>query len=293
MKLIKEIALLLILASLFHSCIKDTNPPLPAYVKVDSISFSVAADGSEGTGSYNIKDVWISVDGQQLGVNNLPYVSFPVILDTNYSTNSIKISAGIEENGIANTRRIYPFYKPYTTTANLVAGETTVFSPALRYDTAAIIRIIEDFEPNGTVFSEDKDGNAATFMARQSTEVFEGNYSGQIILDSANLECEVATAIKYSNLQPAATSFPVYLEMDYKTNNSFSVGIVAHYGSSTQITYIAGVNKSDDWNKIYFNLTTAVFSADADQYSIIIRALKNVTVLDPKIYIDNIKLVHY
>jgi hypothetical protein len=293
MSYIKSIILLLIGSSLtFMSCIKDTNPPLPAYIQVNTVAFQ--SDSAQGSSSSNIQDAWVSVDGQLLGTNTLPVISFPVIVDENFQTNTIRIAAGIADNGISNTRRIYPFYLPFDTTMKLTPGETYTFSPTLRYDSTATVRIIEDFEPTGTIFSEDLDNNPNTFMERQNTDVFEGNFSGRFVLDSANLECTVATAVRYSNLQPNATSFPVYLEMDYNTNASFSVGIIAHYGSQTQINYIAGVNSTGgDWNKIYFNLTEAIFAAGASQYSIIFRITKPIAVDQVEAYIDNIKLVHY
>ncbi len=293
-KIKKNITLLAILSLILSSCIKDSNPPIPAYVEVGTIQLTVDSNGSQGAGTYNIKDAWVSADNQLLGINTLPSVRFPVIFDQNLQVHSLKVAAGIEDNGVSNSRVIYPFYQVFKTTANLKAGEVTILNPVIRYDTNVTVIIIEDFEPTGTVFSDDRDGDTSSYMARQSTEVLSGNFSGQILIDSAYLECEVATSVKYSNLQPAATSYPVYLEMDYKTNNHFSVGIIAHYNStSSQTTYIAGVNPSNKWKKIYFNLTNTIFSAKAPQYSIVIRALKNTAVSEPKIYLDNIKLVHY
>ncbi len=287
-------AFLFTFSLLWTGCIKDSNPPLPAYVYVDNIYLEVANDGSQGGGSANIQDAWISVDGQVLGANTLPAVTFPVILDDNFPTNTIRISAGIAENGIANTRRIYPFYQPFEMVVDLEAGRTDTFAPVLTYDSTATIRIIEDFEPTGTVFSTDLDNNPNTFMRRQNTDVFEGNYSGEIVLDSANLECIVATSVKYSQLQPVGTSFPIYLEMDYKTNTALSVGIIAHYtDGSTQTTYIAGVNPNNTWNKIYFNLTETVFAAEAAQYSIVLQSIKSLDTDKAAIYVDNIKLLHF
>lgn len=282
----------LVLCLLFSSCIKDTNPPIPAYIRVNTLSFE--SDTSRGTSSSKIQDAWVSVDGQLLGTNTLPVISFPVIINEDFPQNNIRIAAGIADNGVSNTRRIYPFYAPFDTTMKLIAGETYTFSPNLKYDSTATVRIVEDFEPTGTIFSNDLDGNPNTFVERQNDNVFEGDFSGRFVLDSANLECTVSSAVKYSDLQPNATSFPVYLEMDYNTNASFSVGIIAHYGSQTQITYIAGVNSTEgDWNKIYFNLTEQVFAAAASQYSIIFRITKPIGVDKVEAYIDNIKLVHF
>jgi hypothetical protein len=219
---------------------------------------------------------------------------FPVILDENFPTNSVRISAGIKDNGITNTRTIYPFYDSYIETVDLKAGEIDTFRPTLHYPSNANVILVEDFEnPNQPIFTIDEDGNPLTEMRTQMDEVFEGNYSGSVILDSANLDCTVATSVRYYNLRGlSATS--VYLEMDFKTNTPFQVGIIAHYGGTNrEVLYKGGVNTSDSWKKIYFNLTEDVYGSNATEYSIIIRALKYASVAQPEIYVDNIKLIHF
>lgn len=283
----------LVIAIGLSGCIKDNNPSRPAYVYIENVFFEADTMLGQGSSSSNITDVWVSVDGQQLGANTMPAL-FPVILDENFPTNSVRISAGIKDNGITNTRTIYPFYDSYIATVDLEAGKIDTFRPTLHYPSNANIILVEDFEnPNQPIFTVDEDGNPLTEMRTQMDEVFEGNYSGSVILDSANLDCTVATSVRYYNLRGiSATS--VYLEMDFKTNTPFQVGIIAHYGGTDrEVLYKGGVNTSDSWKKIYFNLTEDVYGSNATEYSIIIRALKYASVADPEIYVDNIKLVHF
>lgn len=286
--------LFILLGLLFDSCSKDFAVSEPAYIYIDQINFSSDSTKGQGSSSSNITDFWVSVDGQQLGANNFPGM-FPVILDPNISNNSIRISAGIKDNGITNTRTIYPFYMPATYVQRLVPGKIDTFRPTVYYDTAATIIVIEDFEsPNVPIFTNDLDGNPNTSMAHQSDDVFEGNYSGQILLDSANLECTVASSVKVGNIQTTfATSS--YLELNYKTNIAFQVGIIAHYGpGDTQTTYIGGVNPSSGgWKKIYFKLTSDIYQANAPHYSVVFRAIKTELVAQTAIYLDNIKFLHY
>jgi len=274
-------------------CIKDNNPSRPAYVYIENVFFEADTLLGQGSSSSNITDVWVSVDGQQLGANTMPAL-FPVILDENFTSNSIRISAGIKDNGITNTRTIYPFYDPHIETVNLEAGKIDTFRPTLNYPSNANIVIVEDFEdPNQPIFTEELDANPNTEMVTQMDEVFEGNYSGSIVLDSANLDCTVATSVHYYNLNNISAT-AVYLEMDYKTNTPFQVGIIAHYGASdTEVLYKGGVNATAGWKKIYFNLTNEVFGANATEYSIVIRALKYVDIAQPEIYVDNIKLAYF
>lgn len=283
----------LVIAIVLSGCIKDSNPSRPAYVYIENVFFEADTMLGEGSSSSNITDVWVSVDGQQLGANTMPAL-FPVILDDNFPTNSVRISAGIKDNGITNTRTIYPFYDSYIETIDLEAGRIDTFRPTLHYPDNANVILVEDFEnPNQPIFTDDKDGNPNTEMVTQMDDVFEGNYSGSVVLDSANLDCTVATSVRYYNLRGLSAT-AVYLEMDFKTNTPFQVGIIAHYGSSdTETLYKGGVNASTSWKKIYFNLTEDVYGSNATEYSVIIRALKYVDVADPQIYVDNIKLVHF
>jgi len=293
-KFYQVLGLIIIITLLLSGCIKDNNPSRPAYVYIENVFFEADTSGVEGSSSSNITDVWVSVDGQQLGANTLP-TTFPVILNDNIQTNSVRISAGIKDNGITNTRTIYPFYDPYIEIIDLEPGKTDTFSPTLHYPSNANVIVVEDFEnPNQPIFTDDMDGNPLTEMVTQMDEVFEGGYSGSILIDSANLECTVATSIRYFNLNGLSAT-PVYLEMDYKTNTPFQVGIIAHYsGTNTETLYKGGVNPTTSWNKIYFNLTNEVFGTNADEYSIVIRAIKFVSVDEvPEIYIDNIKLMHF
>lgn len=284
----------LITAVVFSGCIQENNPSRPAYVYIENVFFEADTMTGQGSSSSNITDVWVSVDGQQLGANTMPAL-FPVILDENFQTNSVRISGGIKDNGITNTRTIYPFYDPYVETIDLEPGRIDTFRPTLHYPSNANIVIVEDFEnTNQPIFTVDLDGNPNTELITESNNVFEGNHSGRVVLDSANLDCTVATSVRYFNLNNiAATS--VYLEMDYKTNNIFQIGLVAHYGpSDTETLYKGGVRATDGvWKKIYFNLTQEVFGANAPEYSVIIRALKNADVAQPEIYVDNIKILHF
>lgn len=273
------------------SCSEDMAAPEPAYIFVENIFFDT--DSVNGSNSSVIIDAWPSVDGQSLGANSLPAL-FPVVPDPNFQTNSIRIAPGIQDNGISGTRAIYPFYLPYTTTLKLQPGKIDTFRPMLDYDPAATVIVVDDFEsPTQPAFNDDLDGNPNTFMRYQTQEVFEGNYSGELVLDSANLECTIATSTRFFNVVNVSAT-PVYLELNYKTNSPFEIGLVAHYNAGNRnIIYKGGMNPTETWKKIYFNLTTEVFGSNAPQYSVVIRALRLPNFSNPKAYVDNIKLLHY
>lgn len=276
------------------ACFKEEAPGTPAYIRVENIQLEVDSNGSEGAGTANITDAWISVDGQQLGASSFP-ATFPVILNENFPTNSIRITPGIKNNGITNTRAIYPFYEPHIVTEDLQPGQVLTINPTLRYDPNAIVEVVDDFEdPNQPIFTVDLDNNTNTGIISQSDEVLSGNYSGKITIDANNLECTVATSVRYSNLTNI-TATPVYIEMDYKTNVPIQVGLRAHYDANNiDAIYKGGVNNSNGaWRKIYFEFTREVFASNAPEYSVLFRAVRSPDVDVPEVYIDNIKLVHF
>jgi len=283
---------LVLLASL-SACIKDSNPPIPAYIYVEDLQFQQRNPALEGSGSQRITDAWVSVNGQLIGADNLP-VLLPVILNDTTEEYTIITRAGIEENGILNRKIDYPFFSWHVETRRLQAGEIDTIRAVVRYDSTATIEIVEDFENVGIVWGEDLDGNTNTSIIKSQEDVFEGTHSGKIVLDSGNLACTAATSVYYSDLQPQGSAFQVFMEMNYKTELPIRIGLRARYANgSTETTYLGGVNPKDTWNKIYFNLTEEIFTKNAQAYAIVFDVVNSSQLPAPKVYIDNVKLLHY
>lgn len=293
MKMMRWLGCCLGAAMLWQGCIKDTNPPIPAYIYVEDIIFELRDTAREGTASQLFPDAWITVDGQLIGVDNLPCL-LPVILDETKTTHTIKIRPGILNNGISNKRIDYTLIVPYEESRQLQPGKIDTFRAYVHYDSSAVIRQLEDFEGVGLAFSEDVDENTATKLVRYTDDVFEGNYSGRLLVDSANVECTVATAARYSGLQPSGTAFPVYLEMNYKSDLPIQVGLVAYYSNgSSETVYKGGVNARSTWNKIYFDFTTEIYSKNASSYTFFFRVQNSDNLANPLVLIDNVKLLHF
>lgn len=281
-------------ASFFASCIKDKSPDIPGYISVPSASFQQGDSLVEGSASHRFTNAWISVDGQVIGANIFPVILPAIISDTS-SIQRVRIFAGIDKNGISSSKAIYPFFDPYEQLVDMQQGKIDTIYPVFRYNSNVKFIIVEDFESPGVVFGNNVDAFPDSYIQKQSVEVFEGVYSGQIVLDSLNPECYVSTTFRYSGLQRAGIVSPVYLEMNYKTNVPISVGLVAHRNFGSDEVFIkGGMNPIDGWNKIYFELTGDVFELNTDSYSVFLRAaLTGTGITDAKIYIDNIKLIHF
>jgi hypothetical protein len=292
-KLINYCGLILFLFS-FSSCIKDKNPDIPGYISVPSIAFQPLDTLLEGSTSHRFTNAWVSVDGQLIGANNFPYL-MPAIISDTASIQRVRVFAGIDNNGISSNKAIYPFFDPYEKLINMRQGEIDTLYPIFSYNSDVKFIIIDDFESPGVVFGNDVDQFPDSDIQKQTTEVFEGLYSGQLVIDSLNPECYVSTTFRYSNLQSPTVASPVYLEMNYKTNVPITVGLIAHRNIGSDEVFIkGGMNTIEGWNKIYFELTGDIYELNASSYSVFLRAsLTGTGVTDAKIYIDNIKLLHF
>ena len=289
-----QIALIVVGALIiFQSCnLFNPDEEIPAYIKIDRFELTTNQN-DQGTNSNKITDVWVNTkindDGTEKiilqGIYELP-VTFPALSLLN---DEITLRAGIKRNGIAASREVYPFYKHYVIDTLPKQGDITELFPKTTYKDETIFDWMEDFEDPGLIFQATN--NSDTSLIQNNKVVFEGNYSGAIYLDTENdaFECTSIDSLmlSYQNTE-------IYLEMNYKCNQPFTVGLQL-IKLSEKINYpIIYLNPKDDWNKIHIRLTDVITSnSDAYFQKLFIRARNDTVVADSKIFIDNIKLVHF
>ena len=86
---------------------------------------------------------------------------------------------------------------------------------------------------------------------------------------------------------------PVFLELDYKCNTEFLVGMYANNPQSVERKDLLWVNPKEEWNKIYINLTPIVSeSINATSLSVFIRMEREFNIISNELSIKNIKLVY-
>jgi len=82
--------------------------------------------------------------------------------------------------------------------------------------------------------------------------------------------------------------------MNYKTNNTLTIGIFADTPGQTTQTPILVLNHSASWNKVYINLTADVESVSTPlDFKIFIGMNREAGVTSPAAFIDNLKLVTF
>lgn len=263
------------------------NPadPIAAYIRIDEVIVDPVA--GTGTSRHQFRDVWIYHNTNLLGAYSLPAV-IPLI--TGDTPAELAIFAGIRVNGILSAADHYPFFVPYEITRTLDAGEVTTLEMRSRYRSNVVVPYIEDFESTHSL-TDDRDGNASTFVERILTDAYEGGGSGRIILTTAATTIQVASFPLLNTLPVNGT--PVFLEMHYRNNVEFSVGLVGHAAGITPASVsILILRPQENWNKVYVNLTEALNVSQLQAYQILIGAVHDATLAQSEIYLDNLKVVH-
>lgn len=272
----------LIILSLNSCKVFDKEEDIPAYIHIDRLELTTDPV-TQGSNSHKITDAWVYMDGLLLGVFELP-ATFPVLAS---GEREIKVRAGIKQNGISSTRVQYPFYTIYTTTVNFVPGNTSHIQPVVSYYPGTTFEWLENFESSGTTITAGP-YPTDTSVVQQSDVVFEGNKSGAVILNTSNPVFYSSSATAYNLPKGEQTS---WLEMDYKTDYMFTVGVLSNTPTLANYETITLYPTDGSWNKIYIDLSPQV-SAHNGPYNIFFAMLLSGESTNANLYIDNIKLVH-
>lgn len=281
--------LLLLLSILAIAACKDAPEQIPAYLNLKP--FQVAAPG--GAGWQNITDGWLYVNGEYLGAYTLP-AKVPVLAA---GDSEIQLFPGVKENGIEATPNIYPYLTKFTKEYNLVAGQTTDVQAISDYDqdnkyAFGVGR--GDFDGGSFISLENRDSDGGINFELTTTDAFAGK-SLLMQADSAHPIMDIATE-KMENL-PVLGAPQVWLEMHYKTDVPFFLYMLSGPGESSQPIY--QFNLSENWNKIYFNLTGTLVTTQQSTQRLYFRLslpkdnAGNFTQTKGKVMIDNIRVVHF
>lgn len=285
----------LLLALFLISCHKDSGV-VPSYIYIKDIQ--VQTTSGQGTNSDDIVDAWVYVDDNAVGCFSLP-ARIPIIGD---GPHKITIYGGIKADGISSHRRRYPFYQPYilnsyTLHSGMVDTLQGAYQPIVTYYPNTEMNFwIEDFTDPFIPFLQDPLSD--TSMARTTTpgEYFEGGASGVMTLSANQIYFKAATS---ENFDLPIGGVPVYLELNYKANNTFSVGLTSVMSGNVvnQDNTIIRPSYDDNgnlvWKKMYCEMTELVSSnLNALYYEIYFKMTKDEGVTEPLVLIDNVKLVY-
>jgi hypothetical protein len=280
-----------------YSCKSDLE--IPAYIYIEQTDFTVT-DLEHGTSSSKIANIWVTVNGTDIGTYALPAL-VPVIASGN---TDIILEAGIKLNGLSVQRPKYPLYTLHQETVNLRKGMVDTISPVFHYLSNVKIALKEDFESAGLKFFPIA-GSAALEKTQDPDLLFHypnesNNFSGIIQLPFADtiyhFEIKTTDQALPFNSNSATDCF---VEMNYCFTENVEIGIYAHSPTSSTRQYsicnIVGTPDNVEWGKIYVNLTDIISSATVNMnmthFDIYMKCgiSRNKTA---RFLFDNIKVIH-
>lgn len=273
----------------FSGCsIYDPEVKIPAYVQVDSVSFSSDL-ATKGFNSQSITEVWIFVNNQTVGIYSIPTGKIPVLAEGNAD---ISVGAGVIADGINGNKVLYPFFKQYVTQLVLEKEKVHKISPDFSYQDTLKIPFIyyRDFERTDSGFTQGKNGTVVLERATTAADDKEkfGNRYG--LLKAIN-EKDV---LEYSNDIPVPlrqNGMPVYLEFDYKSTCEMQVGIsgVSSFAEYPDLVLLP----RSSWTKMYVNLTDeAEAFPKGEKFRFFLRSTTTPGIGN-SFSIDNIRLIHF
>ena len=230
-----------------------------------------------------------------LGAYDLP-AKVPVLEE---GMTAFSIRAGIKNNGISSNRIVYPFYTRFETTVDLVPGEVDTLVPyfTLKDGIAIPDEVFAMFDDPGSNYAETSSSLAEMITSTIPEDVYGGTGgSGYIHLDS---EESVWEAKSLGEVDLPRGEF-VFLEFDYRCNNTLAVGLYANTGPSVTkepalflypTTNSAG---QSTWNKVYVDLGGPISNnPSAEDFNVYFESSLGTSLDEAEVWLDNIKIIHY
>jgi len=288
--MIKNLLFISIFSGLLIGCKQDDITP--SWLAIEEFTLT-SNEATQGANSQGISDAWIFMDGTALGVFELP-CKLPVLDE---GTHNFIIFPGIKNNGISSTRIRYPFYNSYQVEASLALNDTLHLSPNTTYKSETIFAFNEAFEEPGIGFIKGPTSDTDMVFVDDPAIVEYGDECGAIFLAGTD---SLYTGSTTSFMLLPKGGADVYMELDYRNNNSLAMGVIARFadGSVDEHTPYIIMNAQPDgqeiWKKIYIDLTEDVSTEIAAvSYEIFFLAVRDGEIDESRIYIDNVKVVHF
>jgi hypothetical protein len=275
------------ISGLFVASCNVINPTevTPTYIYLDSTQFKVNDALKEGSGSQKVTSAWVYFNNDLVGAFELP-TKVPILAT---AAGQVRITAGVTYSGLSQESQ-YPFFAGDTFNIQPAAGQVLHPIPTFTYVAAAKFPLKEDFETGNTFGKLNPNNTSDTTIVRtdDKSKVFEGGGSGYIFVDGTH-----PTSENVSNTAFAITQGESYLELNYKCNTSFQVGLITSINGQIVPQYLAGVKAKESWNKIYVALSKFTGNYPSKSYSLIIKTGLDDGLSTGYVLLDNIKVVSF
>lgn len=279
----------LLVLLLSNSCVK--NNPDPSWIEVSTWELleNPELSGQEGELSHNFTDAWVFIDGEVIGVFEVPF-KIPILKSGNVN---IQIYPTVRNNGISATKKIYPFVDKYEINADLIKNQTLTINPVTKYNNYCQFWI-EDFENSPSFKIQDDPNSLAQLSTGTDPSILKwGNYYGKVDLNTTD-----STWVAYTDDMNLPKGQEVYLEIDYHSTNALITGVLVISPSGVVNNQNIQMNPQDPstvkWKKIYIDLREIISnSASSSYFKQSFQAGLDEGDANGIIIIDNIKVIHF
>ncbi len=167
-----------------------------------------------------------------------------------------------------------------------------LLKPNVSYYSTTTFAWKEDFESPGYTLEITSFSDSTLNRVSNNADVFEGNSSGLFAMRNPPHDLFECKTINEYALPKSGHA--VFLELNYKCNNHFAIGIFENEGGlNNQVPQTILINPSENWNKIYVNLTNEVsLFTSASSYNVYFGVIPDEGNPQPEVFVDNIKLVY-
>ncbi|MBS1652146.1 MAG: hypothetical protein JSU07_09070 [Bacteroidetes bacterium] len=291
-------AIILILSFLISTCTKFV-PATPGFT-LTATNASVNAinniSSCQGSKSSKITDLFLYVNGQFRGVYP---IGNPMPIVNNGQNVTINVFAGVKNSGMNDYRLAWQFYQYFTLDTIVPIGQFVNRSFAFNYSQGTIFEWLENFDNNcsgspvsGYSVVKSPNSDSTYKIISNTSDCFEGKSLQFGLTGNATntvaAQCRIESAITHTLPTNSAN---VFMELNYKCNQPFVVGILGSAG--VEIAAIT-INPMASWNKIYIQLANALSAANgATSFKFYFKVITTPDNQFPNVFLDNIKVVHF
>ena len=285
---------LLLLLLLAMACtVEKSTIPSYIYVKEFKLNTNLLTQGDT---TQDIVDVWLFQNNEFKGSFGLP-TYIPI---TEKDKHNIKLRAGVKRSGQDDQRLQYPMFTDYDTILPLNNLGSDTISPVVSYLPNCKFPLLQDFDGNSsffTIYNPKKGDSIAKINDLDAWKI--NNNSAKFILADSTYQL-FYNSKELSNLPANAIS--LYLEVDYKCNDQFFIGLFVTplVGDIKRYPVLTTNSTNGKWKKLYLDLATEVGSEIAKtgtgttfQIFFMVQKSGDPLVDNTHLFIDNVKLLHF
>lgn len=274
--------LLVLFSSILLACRKRDIVD-PAYMHI--LPAEQKSKPGQGTDLHSIEFVYALINDNSIGTYQVP-ATVPILYEGTHSVEARPMIKWFAREGL----HPYSMMKNYVQTINFTKLGVDTLKPVFEYQDKIQFEWLEDFNDNDASMSV-RFGTIDTFYVENVLEESrDGTPYMKIPMGSGESFFEIESKDLFEIPDDGRE---VILEIDYKTNVPFTIGLYAT--SPSQVIALPSVTPfttNGVWQKGYVYLTDEVFNQGKDTRFRVFFRSANATVDNPIIYIDNLKLLY-